>query len=370
MANKKRKDGYIKSSFTEDGKRYYVYGKNQREVNEKINQKRNEIEQQLNTRTDPTIKEYFEKRIEYKKNSLTYNTIHYLIEIKDILCKIYIKSAERTFGEIKIKQITADDLRYLQLYLSKRCSTSTTNSYMKKLKQIMNEAIRERIIIVNPFDLITNLKRTEEKARDTYHRALSVEEQAKFFNSELLKTSIFRNVIRMGILTGMRIGEIGALKYKDIKSGYIEIKRTVTRVEGHTWGIGEETKTKAGKRKIPITEQIREVLEDQNNLNTLRKGNNIIELEELVFVGPMGGLTIDGSVNKEIKKICEHENIKKFTFHALRDTFATRAIEGGMKPRTLQEILGHKDFAITMNLYCHVLDDTKEKEMNNLRISI
>ena len=102
----------------------------------------------------------------------------------------------------------------------------------------------------------------------------------------------------------------------------------------------------------------------------MRKGNNIIDLEELIFLGPKGGLAVDLYVNRLIKKVCEHEGVEVFTSHALRDTFATRAIEGGMKPRTLQEILGHKDFAITMNLYCHVLDDTKEKEMKQLKFIV
>ena len=79
---------------------------------------------------------------------------------------------------------------------------------------------------------------------------------------------------------------------------------------------------------------------------------------------------MDQYVNEEIKKICEHESIDIFTIHALRDTFATRAIEQGMQPRTLQEIMGHKDFSITMNLYCHVMEETKIEEMNKINIVI
>ena len=52
--------------------------------------------------------------------------------------------------------------------------------------------------------------------------------------------------------------------------------------------------------------------------------------------------------------------------HTLRHTFATRCIEAGMKPKTLQTILGHSNIGITMNLYVHVTDVEKEKEMRNI----
>ena len=75
-------------------------------------------------------------------------------------------------------------------------------------------------------------------------------------------------------------------------------------------------------------------------------------------------------VDREIKRVCKRTGIEHFTCHAFRDTFATRAIEQGVAPRTLQELLGHSDFSLTMNLYGHVLDDTKEKAMNALQIVI
>lgn len=55
--------------------------------------------------------------------------------------------------------------------------------------------------------------------------------------------------------------------------------------------------------------------------------------------------------------------IERFTAHAFRDTFATRAVESGMQAKTLQEILGHADIGITMNLYAHVMEDTKRRQM-------
>ena len=62
----------------------------------------------------------------------------------------------------------------------------------------------------------------------------------------------------------------------------------------------------------------------------------------------------------------EGSEVGHISCHCLRHTFATRAIEGGMKPQVLKNILGHSSLAITMDLYAHVLGDEKEQEMNLL----
>ena len=63
-------------------------------------------------------------------------------------------------------------------------------------------------------------------------------------------------------------------------------------------------------------------------------------------------------------KCCDRAGIPRFSMHVLRHTFATRCIEGGMKPKTLQRILGHSNISITMNLYVHITEDEKQKEID------
>ena len=62
-------------------------------------------------------------------------------------------------------------------------------------------------------------------------------------------------------------------------------------------------------------------------------------------------------------KICDKAQIPRFSMHVLRHTFVTRCIEGGMKPKTLQIILGHSNIGITMNLYVHTTEEEKLKEI-------
>ena len=63
-------------------------------------------------------------------------------------------------------------------------------------------------------------------------------------------------------------------------------------------------------------------------------------------------------------KYCDRVGIPRFSMHVLGHTFTTRCIEGGMKPKTLQKILGHSNIGITMNLYVHITEDEKQREID------
>ena len=89
-----------------------------------------------------------------------------------------------------------------------------------------------------------------------------------------------------------------------------------------------------------------------------------------LFKAPQGGLLRDTSVNRVIRDACRETGIEHFTCHAFRATFATRCIEQGINPRTVQELLGHSDYGITMNLYGHVLKNTLTEAMKQISIAM
>ena len=76
-----------------------------------------------------------------------------------------------------------------------------------------------------------------------------------------------------------------------------------------------------------------------------------------------GKIITHGSLKNDMTAAQKAAGIEHFAIHALRDTFATRALESGMNPQTLKTILGHSSYSMTMDLYCHVLADTKAEEM-------
>ena len=127
------------------------------------------------------------------------------------------------------------------------------------------------------------------------------------------------------------------------------------------WRIGEP-KSKSGYRTIPLTDEVIDILKRQKEKN---KKIKIISLEwsEFVFLCRKGTPIKNSTYDTALFKICDKAQIPRFSMHVLRHTFATRCIEGGMKPKTLQIILGHSNIGITMNLYVHTTEEEKLKEI-------
>ena len=175
---------------------------------------------------------------------------------------------------------------------------------------------------------------------------------------------------RFAINTGMNCGEIGALYHTDIKDNMINVERTITRLENGYYIQGESAKTENGRRKIPVNNAIKEIIQHQKNLNKILHNSDIVQIKDRIFKAREGGLLMATPADRDIKRICKRIGMQYFTMHAFRATFATRLIEQGINPRTVQELLGHADFRITMNLYGHVLDNTKRDAMESVRIAL
>ena len=88
-----------------------------------------------------------------------------------------------------------------------------------------------------------------------------------------------------------------------------------------------------------------------------------MEWADQVFLCRKGELVKNSTYDTALFKICDKVGIKRFSMHVLRHTFATRYIGAGMMPKTLQKILGHSNIGITMNLYVHITEDEKHKEI-------
>lgn len=88
-----------------------------------------------------------------------------------------------------------------------------------------------------------------------------------------------------------------------------------------------------------------------------------MEWADQVFLCRKGEPVKNSTYDTALFKICDKVGIKRFSMHVLRHTFAIRCIEAGMMPKTLQKILGHSNIGITMNLYVHITEDEKHKEI-------
>ncbi len=211
-----------------------------------------------------------------------------------------------------------------------------------------------------------NLKITMPKVPKNEIQILKKDEQ-KLLEKELLNNM---DTISFGIYfclyTGLRIGELCALQWKniDLKNKKIYIKKTLVRIKNpdvmskkKTIIIIDEPKSLTSIREIPIPDFILPMLEKLSlniTLNTFLISGNEKFIETRTFFN-------------KYKKILKKINMYSYNFHALRHTFATRCIENGCDPKTLSEILGHSNVKITLDRYVHPNYDNKVVMMNQLK---
>lgn len=169
----------------------------------------------------------------------------------------------------------------------------------------------------------------------------------------------FKKAILICLLTGLRLGELCALKWSDIdlENKVLTVNRTVQRLytEGYkTTTILSETtpKSEYSRREIPLSDIVLELFLDiRNDKEYVFGGDKPLEPRTLQY---------------QFKKILKAAKLPDKNFHILRHTFSTNCIEGGTDVKSLSEMLGHSDVQITLNRYVHPSMDTKRQYMDDL----
>lgn len=233
------------------------------------------------------------------------------------------------------------------------------------LKLMLESAVENELIDKNPCGKKTKSNvGTSSKVRE----ALTLAEHKKLL--EVVDETGYADQYKFALQTGIRAGELIALQWDDIdfKRNIIIIQRTAHyRNHPGEWEFGDP-KTGSGKRTIPLTKEAAMLLKKQK----LKPRPDIISpcFQNLVFLSKNGTPISNQSYDVILKRLCKKYNLPKISMHILRHTFATRCIEAGMQPKTLQKILGHSNISMTMDLYVHVTEDQKQKEIKEIEQSL
>ena len=311
-----------------------------------------DIEQATNMMVDA----WFKYWIDVKKKTVRPNTVRNYTER-------YNKNIQKIIGRKILTEVKPIHCQKIFTDMAEEgYKTSTIYQTRIALFNMLEFAKENEVILSNPCkkSVKSDMGKPSQKKE-----ALTIDVQKKFI--EYAKGQSYENQFRFILQTGLRTGELVGLKWEDIdfSKKAIRIQRSMEyRYSVGEWRIGEP-KSKAGYRTIPLTDETIRILTEQKE-----KNKNIKKIQEewyeFIFLSRKGEPVKNSAYDTALFKICDKAKINRFSMHVLRHTFATRCIEGGMMPKTLQKILGHSNIGITMNLYVHITEDEKQKEIDKV----
>lgn len=284
----------------------------------------------------------------------------------------YVKPAvkQRTYGKYKklvsihivpslggyaLADLSATVLQTFTARLSERLAPNTVNGILSVLKNSLKKAVMLDLCEKHYADSICRPKAREKKIE-----CFSPGEQRKIERYVQGKSNPKLFGILLCLYSGLRIGELLALTWSDIdlSKGLMCVTKTCrdSWANGRYVKIIDTPKTACSQRLIPIPKQLLPQIRHMKKCSA----------HDYVVAGKTNQGTQVRSYQKTFEKLLRTLHLPHKGFHALRHTFATRALECGMDVRTLSEILGHKNPTVTLKRYAHSMLEHKVKMMNKV----
>ena len=317
-----------------------------------LEQKKKDSKERTIVDSNTTVNEWYDYWIKNIKGStIRAGTIHNYDN--------WYNHCRKEIGRMKLEDVKPMHCqKILNDASEKGLSKCSVTSIRKIMVSIFYSAEENELINKSP--VTKNVKAPDTEPEEKV-KAMEKEIQNKFLMaaSKYYQYYLFAFTLQ----TGLRSGEVCGLKWEDIdfKKKILTVRRSV-HYDGKNGYIISQPKTKAGCREIPLTQEaINLLISMKDDLKDLYVNP---DFKDFIFHNENGNLCWDTALNRTLKLIAKRANIPYFSMHCLRHTFATRCIEAGMRPKTLQKILGHSSINITMNLYVHVTPKELHAEIN------
>ncbi len=374
-----RKDGRYEARARINGNDVSIYGFNIRELKKDLQELKEQAQNAIEyRRRNLTLNEWFEEWFQTYKLPVVKETSVFPMKRK------FYSSFGAILGERPVSSITNIDIQGVINRMSQEGrATSSMRESLGRMRECMESAKNNQIISLNPcFEINVPWENTQVR-----RRFLSREEQNTFLGAT--EHNWYKEMFYIMFLTGMRIGEVGGLMWKDIdfENKCLHINRSLSCQYEYGEKILRLTtpKTHNSYRKIPFFGEAEEMFQSQKDKvaslkRTLGKRWRATgEYEDLVFVTTMGSPVLRYHAEKEIKKIIKQINeqeafdsvreqrephyFEDLYPHAIRHTFCSRCFEADMQPKVVQSIMEHQHYSTTIDIYTHVTDEKYQDEI-------
>ena len=319
--------------------------------------------------SDMTVDTWFEYWVENIVGDLAPNTRRNYRER-------YRHNIQPVIGGMPLAAVKPMHCKMVLNRMEDRYAGSTIRQAYIAMGTMLRSAVMNDLIVKHPMDGVRYTKPI--RAVDDI-KFLTVEEQQKFM--EVAKRS--HNYFQYALIleTGLRTGELVGLTWDAInwERRTLTVNKTLEYRHNQKFWRAGPPKTQQSYRTIPLTNRAYEILREAQAKADARKESAMLAqtleymdrrtgakanlvMRDLVFINwRTGEPAKNSSYDTHLYKLCDEAGIKRFCMHALRHTYATRAIESGMPPKVLQKLLGHASIKTTMDRYVHVTDDSMAK---------
>ena len=379
----KRSDGRYMGRYTLNGKRLAVYGATFEEVRVRLTEILSKIDRgervgQSNMTFSKWLREWL---VAYALPTVKQSSY--------ISYESYVRlHLEPMLGKTKLSALNVETMqrffnhKYKGDDGNKPLSPKSLRNIYNMLHNCLDQAVINGHLSINPVDGV--------KLPTAPHREmpiLTLEEQAALQYASLNSDTLAAFGIIFTVSTGLRFGEMLGLQWDDVDytNHTIKIKRTVGRLQkvdesgrlvsredgGTTTEIvSRAPKSKNSKRTIPLFPKVWEDLMAYRERQREMLGENGVMMLSTtpVFSTPTGLVSEPRTYEDLFKRTLKEANVSDINFHALRHTFATRALEAGMDIKVLSSILGHAQASTTLNFYAHALPDHKKLSMEKMAV--
>jgi integrase len=253
-------------------------------------------------------------------------------------------------------ELTADEINEFYAEKLKRLKATSVNKFHANISKALKYAVEKSYI---PYSVMGKVKRPKEERY--VGKFLKQAEAVQLF--EAVRGHKLELGVILGAFYGLRRGEIIGLRWEaiDFEANTITIAHTVTTatIDGKLIiVVGDTTKTKSSFRTLPLVPAIRAKLlavkeEQERNRKLCGKSYNKKE-SQYIYTDALGNRLKPNYLSSEFPEFLDKKSLKRMRFHDLRHSCASLLLANGVSMKSIQEWLGHSDYAITANKYAHL----------------